>query len=802
MRDIDPGLNFPAMARKLEVNGIVQGVGFRPFIYQLAARHGLAGTVANTAAGVFIHVEGLPGALDAFREAIEREKPPLAHITGVVERPADFEGFNDFSISESREDAHRSTLISPDVSVCDDCRRELFDPSDRRFGYPFINCTNCGPRYTIIDDIPYDRPHTSMKHFAMCAPCRAEYDDPGNRRFHAQPNACADCGPHIVLYDSDRKALVPDDPISETARLLKAGHIVAIKGLGGFHLAVDAENTGAVDRLRQRKHRVEKPFALMSGDPDHIRTYAHIGPDEEALLTSPQRPIVLLKKREPNAISGAVSPGNNCFGVMLPYTPLHYLLLSNGFTALVMTSGNLSDEPIAIDNDDAFFRLAGIADYFLVHNREIYLRSDDSIVRHTAGAARFLRRSRGYVPIPVFLDGEIPPILACGAELKNTICMAKRDHAFLSQHIGDLENLRTLDFFRLTIRHMKRILDIEPEAIAHDLHPDYMSTRHALEQKGVPLIPVQHHHAHIAACMAENRIQGPVIGLSFDGTGYGTDGHIWGGEVLVADFAGFTRAGHLEYLPMPGGEAAIREPWRMAVSYLKAAYGDGFRNLDLPLFREIEPKKIDILSEMIDKRIHSPLTSSLGRLFDGVAAILGIRSRVNFEGQAAMELEMHAPDAINLLKNDGFHEYEEASGSAGNPGPISVRPIIRGVVDDMIRGMPVAEISARFHAALVRLFAHACEQIRKTEGLNRVALSGGVFQNALLLNGMIAALEQKGFDVYSHRLVPANDGGISLGQAVVAGTQLSRKSRARNTKFETNPNDRNKKGNHEGHEGP
>jgi hydrogenase maturation protein HypF len=756
---VGPGESI--VGRRLSVNGIVQGVGFRPFVFQRAQYYGLKGDVANTSSGVIIHVEGNKEKIQALIQDLTEEGPPLAHITEISTSNEPVRGYEQFTIRESKKESSRSTLISPDMAICDDCLRELFDPKDRRYHYPFINCTNCGPRYTIIDDIPYDRPKTSMKHFKMCLECQKEYDDPANRRFHAQPNACKICGPNVSLYDNRRTRVLAQDPIKRTADLLKKGYIVAIKGLGGFHLAADAENNDAVIRLRQRKHREEKPFALMSYDLDRVRRYAHIEPDEGVLLTSPQRPVVLLKKRDPNPLSHEISPRNKNFGAMLPYTPLHYLLLNHDFTALVMTSGNIREEPIAIDNDEAFERLGAIADYFLVHNRDIYLRSDDSIVRSVDEATRIIRRSRGYIPTPVFLKEEVPQVLACGAELKNTVCLTKGKNAFLSQHIGDLENLETYRFLELTVRHMKRILDIDPRLVAYDLHPDYLSTRYALEQKGIKKIAVQHHHAHIVSCMAENRLDGPVIGLSFDGTGYGTDGRIWGGEVLIVEAHRFTRAAHFAYLPMPGGAAAIKEPWRMAVSYLFNTFGKAFYDLDLPLFQGLEKEKIRVVLEMISKQVNSPQTSSLGRLFDGVAAILGIRKTVAYEGQAAMELEM----AIRKETEESYdYEWEQGKDSYQIP----VHPIVRGVVMDMENGLPVSDISSKFHTTLIRLFSDLCAHLRKETGINRVALSGGVFQNATLLAGLRKALEDKGLQVYTHRLVPTNDGGISLGQAVAA----------------------------------
>jgi hydrogenase maturation protein HypF len=755
----------PCVARRLKVNGIVQGVGFRPFVFQLAENFNLKGEVANTSSGVSIHIEGSPENVASFEKDLSAKSPPLAYIVEVSSQAEAVKNFAEFAIVKSKGQAKMSTLISPDVAVCDDCLGEMLSPDDRRYHYPFINCTNCGPRYTIIDDIPYDRPKTSMRHFKMCPRCQAEYDVPSDRRFHAQPNACADCGPHVDLFDNRRQLIGSRaDAVKKAAELLKQGQILAVKGLGGYHLAADAANPDAVQRLRRRKLREEKPLAVMSYDLEAVRRYAHLDQEEETLLNSIQRPIVLLKKKTPNAIAGEVAPRNKYFGVMLPYTPLHYLLLQQGFEALVMTSGNLSEEPIAIDNDDAFSRLAGIADYFLIHNRDIYLRSDDSIVRHAAGARRFLRRSRGYVPIPVFLRNKVPPILACGAGLKNTICVTKEDKAFLSQHIGDLENLPTYEFLKLTGAHLKRILDIEPEIITCDMHPDYLSTRYAEEQQADHMVRVQHHHAHIVSCMAEHKLEGAVIGLSFDGTGYGTDGAIWGGEILITRERDFERSGHLAYVPMPGSAAAIKEPWRMAVSYLLDAYGTDFRHLDLPVVKEIDSDKLTVIGEMIAKGINSPMTSSLGRLFDAVAAISGIRNRVNFEGQAAMELEMAAVEDA-----DGFYEYAWDTDGAYR---ILTAPIIRGVVKDVTSSRPIGEISSRFHRTLVRLFTELSVRIGKEQKLKRVVLSGGVFQNSILLTGLTRALEEKDFEVFSHQQVPTNDGGISLGQAVVAAAKM------------------------------
>lgn len=752
---------------KANIEGIVQGIGFRPFIFNLAQKLNLRGYITNTSAGVCLEVEGNSVQIELFFHEIKNNNLPLAHITRLERTTLDPCNYADFEIRQSTSETSKKALISPDICVCDDCLREMNDPADRRFRYPFINCTNCGPRYTIIDDIPYDRPFTSMKSFQMCKACLAEYTNPADRRFHAQPNACPVCGPHVALYDSGKKQIPANDAIKKTIELLKSGSVVAIKGLGGFHLAADAENLQAVKNLRQRKNREEKPLALMSLNLDAIRKYAFISEEEESLLLSIQRPIVLLKKREPNSISPDVAPGNPNFGVMLPYTPLHYLLLDSDISALVMTSANLSEEPIVIDNDDAFGRLAHIADYFLVHNRDIYLRSDDSVVRRIHGKTRINRRSRGYVPRPVFLKKDFPRILACGAELKNTICLTKNNTAFLSQHIGDLKNQESYDFFQLTVSHLQRILDIEPEVIVHDLHPDYLSTRFALEQPNIPKIGVQHHHAHIASCLAEHGIDGPVIGLSFDGTGYGSDGNIWGGEVLLADFSDFTRIGHLSYTPMPGGDKAIQQPWRMALSYLFQAYGEELWELPIPLFHHIEKDKLEIIVDMIRKGVNSPLTSSLGRLFDGVASLLDICQRASYEGQPAISLEM-AIDS-NLNEKPYPYDWQKTEGIY----QISPIPMIRGVVTDIVEKVPVSAISYKFHLTLIEIFRSLCVQLKQETGLNTVVLSGGVFQNATLLSGLSLALEKEKFAVFSHESIPTNDGGIALGQAAVAAAKIS-----------------------------
>ena len=762
-----PGTAAPPLAAKrIRVKGIVQGVGFRPYIFQLAGRSSLCGHVANTSSGVHIHVEGPAAAVDAFAARIAAGAPPLAQITAVEVHDAACEGCETFEIvASSEEEAGPSVLISPDVAVCADCLREMRTPRDRRHRYPFVNCTNCGPRYTIIAGVPYDRPKTSMAPFRMCTRCQTEYDDPADRRFHAQPNACPDCGPRVTLSTADGEAVDTEDPVGEVIARLAAGRIAAIKGLGGFHLAVDAENEAAVQRLRRRKHREEKPLALMARDVDQIRTFAHIDEEEIAVLASPQRPILLLEKRAGHTIAASVAPRNRYFGVMLPYTPLHYLLLENRFAALVMTSANLTEEPIAIANDEALTRLAGIADDFLVHDRDILLRCDDSIVRKTAGTVQFIRRSRGYVPTPVFLRQPLPPVLAVGAELKNTVCLVKEDRAFVSQHIGDLENLATYEAFQATVTHLQQVLDIRPQLIACDLHPDYLGTRYAQGQTKLPVLQVQHHHAHIVSAMAENHLDGRVIGLAFDGTGYGPDGTIWGGEVLLAETGGYERAAFLEPLAMPGAAAAIRAPWRMALSYLRQTFGEGYRDLGIDFLSAVDHGQAEVIDRMAARGVNAPLTSSMGRLFDGVAALLGLRHTVAFEGQAAMELEMCAAD--------GEEGHYEVAWQDAAPIAIPTAPIVAGVVTDLQQGKTPSHISRKFHTTLVRLFTELCGHLRRRADLDRVVLSGGVFQNALLLQELSRTLAAAGFSVYTQRLVPPNDGGIALGQAVVAGTLLS-----------------------------
>ena len=756
--------------RQVEVSGIVQGVGFRPYIYRLATERQLVGTISNTSAGVVIEIQGPAETVDDFISRLPQEPPPLSRITEIKTRDLPLNGDHEFRIVASHGEEPVRTLISPDVATCDDCLREMVDLADRRYRYPFTNCTNCGPRFTITHSIPYDRPFTSMAPFKMCPACQAEYDNPANRRFHAQPNACWDCGPQLAFWDN-YGVIDSVDPIAASIRALREGKIVAIKGLGGFHLAADATNAEAVALLRERKRRVGKPFAIMVPDLAAAERICEISSAEAEVLQSIHRPIVLLRRRATETgIEPDVAPGNNYLGVFLPYTPIHHLLLKEGkFAALVMTSGNLSEEPIAITNDEARRRLSGLADFFLVHNREILLRCDDSVVRvlsspvnSQGGTPQQLRRSRGFVPVPVFLREEVPSVLAVGGELKNTICLTEGKHAFLSQHVGDLENLESYSFFEEAISHLQKVLEIKPELVAYDLHPDYFSTKWALQRTDLPLIGVQHHHAHIAGCMADNHLDGQVIGFALDGTGYGTDGNIWGGEVLLAGYKDFERAAHFEYVPLPGGAAAIHEPWRMAVSYLAHYFGSDLKSLKLPFLREISDAKLDLVLRMIDRKINSPLTSSCGRLFDAVAAIAGIRNEVTYEAQAAIELEM----AIRGNPDEDAYRFETVQRNGAII--INSRRIFEELVEDVSRGAAASDISRKFHNGLVNIFVKIAGSLRDRTSLNRVCLSGGTFNNLYLTINLVAALTAAEFDVFTQNEVPAGDGGLSLGQAVVA----------------------------------
>ena len=790
----------------IRVEGVVQGVGFRPFVYTLATGLGLAGHVGNDTDGVFVEVEGAPAAVREFLVLLERDAPPLARIERITTAPLPPSGSASFAIAASGSAGPRRTLVSADTATCADCLRELADPADRRYRYPFINCTNCGPRFTIVRDVPYDRPLTTMAGFAMCERCAAEYRDPADRRFHAQPTCCPACGPRLALLDQAGNPLPADqagdplpadqagdplpadqagdprpadqagdprpadqagnplraEPLAGAADLLRRGRVLAVKGLGGYHLAVDAGCETAVAALRARKHREDKPFAVLAADLAAARLLAEVDEAAADLLTSASRPIVLLPRRPGAEVAQATAPGNRQLGIMLPYTPLHHLLTRALSRPMVLTSGNVSDEPIAYDDADALARLGGIADAFLTHDRAIHIRTDDSVARVFRARPMLIRRSRGYVPVPVTLDREFPrPVLACGAELKNTFCLAKQRHAFVSHHIGDLENAETLRSFTEGIEHFRRLFDLDPQVVAHDLHPEYLSTKYALDLDGIELCGVQHHHAHIASCLADNRADGPVIGVAFDGTGYGADGTIWGGEFLLADLATFERGGHLAPVPMPGGAAAVRQPWRMAAAYLDAAFS-GAPPESLSVVRRNEARWAAVVA-MGRRGINSPVTSSAGRLFDAVAALLGVRDVINYEGQAAVELEQ--------LADPGEAGSYQARIGDQTPFGISGCDLVRAAAEDTAAGIPGAIVAARFHHGVAALIEDGCLLLRERHGLATVALSGGVFQNLLLLHDTVARLEARGFRVLVHSRIPCNDGGISLGQAVIAGAR-------------------------------
>jgi len=747
--------------------GIVQGVGFRPFIYRLAVRQGLAGFVQNRPDGVLVEVEGTPPAIDSFFSSVSRELPPLANITGVASSEIAVTGDTEFKIIISNNEGQGDVHIAPDSAVCADCLKELFDPACRRFRYPFINCTNCGPRLTIINDIPYDRVHTSMACFLLCPQCRTEYENPGNRRFHAEPNACPVCGPQLELRDADGEIIPCEDPVERAIELIAAGNVLAIKGLGGFHLCVDATSDEAVKKLRSRKYREEKPLAIMVRDIEQTRLIAEINDEEKALLSSVQRPIVLLKKKKNDRISTFVAPFVSSLGIMLPYAPLHYLLLENKLLALVMTSANQVDEPICISNREAQNRLKGIADYFLVHNRDILVRCDDSIAFVTGGKPQLLRRSRGYAPRPLILKESFPAVLALGPQLKTTQCILKDNFAFLSPHIGDMETPQARDFFHESLALMKRITQSDPQIIACDYHPAYYSTRVAQELKEVRIVHVQHHHAHIVSCMAENQIDGDVIGLAMDGTGFGLDGNAWGGEFLIANLTQFQRFGHLQYFVLPGGQKAIHEPWRIGVSLLRQAYGKSWPEIASRLKLTPDQTNFELLDKIIETRLNSPISSGMGRLFDGVAAIMGLRRRVSFEGQAAMELEAKAKSAGVVLPFEILRNPDESY-------ILDVSAAIRAIVENMFSGKSIEEIASAFHSTLAAAFAAMSFEMRKLTGNNRVALSGGCFQNRVILEGTVAELKKNSFDVYYHSQIPANDGGVSLGQAVIAGSIIKK----------------------------
>ena len=746
---------------RIRVTGIVQGVGFRPFVHALATRHRLTGSVGNDMAGVHIEVQGDAGALAGFRTALTEQCPRLAMIDSVTVEEITTRAEDGFVIIDSDAVGTRRALVSPDTAPCDDCLREMSDPADRRYGYAFINCTNCGPRFTIVKDVPYDRPATTMAGFTMCDACAREYHDPADRRFHAQPTCCPACGPALRLVDA-HGADLDGDPMTRTGQLLAAGAIVAVKGLGGFHLAACAADEAAVAALRGRKHREDKPFAVMVASVEAARELCEADGAEAAALRGPARPIVLLLRRAGAPAAAAVAPGNRRLGLMLPNTPLHHLLAAAFPHPFVLTSGNISDEPIAYTDDDARERLGDIADYFLVHDRPIHMRTDDSVARVHAGRPAVLRRSRGYAPAP--LDLPLPaerPVLACGAELKNTFCLARGRHAFVSHHIGDLENYETLRSFTSGIAHFERLFGIVPELVAHDLHPEYLSTKYAHDLPGVEPIGVQHHHAHIAACLADNHTDGPVIGVALDGLGYGADGTLWGGEFLLAGLAGYERRGFFESVPMPGGARAIREPWRMAAAHLDRAF-DGTPPDDLAV-RARNAARWDQVTAIARAGVNAPETSSAGRLFDAVAAIAGVRDTINYEGQAAIELEQRA--------DPGEPGRYPAGLTDAAPYRLRCADLVRAVVEDVRAGVPADVVSARFHNGLAAAVAGMCFRLRDDTGVGTVALSGGVFQNVLLLTRVTTLLADAGLAVLTHHRVPTNDGGISLGQAAIAAAR-------------------------------
>ncbi len=752
---------------RVSVRGVVQGVGFRPFVYQLAVKHKLRGWVRNTSEDVKIEAEGEDKDIEVFLKALRKEAPPLSHIEEITVTAGTPANYERFEIRPSIAQASKYQLVSPDIGTCKQCLHEIFDPFDRRYRYPFTNCTNCGPRFTIIEDIPYDRPKTTMQGFTMCPDCKEEYENPANRRFHAQPNACPVCGPQLELTDAKGKPVDGDDIdiIRMTAELLKDGKIVAVKGLGGFLLACDATDETAVKRLRERKHRPAKPLAVMAASLSEARKHCEISEAEAKLLASPASPIVLVKWKPESNISKAAAPGLKHLGVMLPYTPLHHLLIRDAGRPLVMTSGNISEEPIAKDNDEALRRLGNIADYFLTHNRDIYARYDDSVALVEAEAPRLARRARGYAPYPVKLPYQSRQILGCGAEEKNTITLTRDNYAFVSQHIGDMENMETLEHYVNTIDLYEKLFKISPEIIAHDMHPEYLPTKYAKElaaKEKLKLVPIQHHHAHIAACMADNGMTDKVIGVALDGTGYGLDGKIWGGEFLVADFKGFTRMAHLEYLPLPGGAQAIKKPYRTAAGYL-TALGIPL-DKDLPLMEYIRDEELAIIHDQVKQNLNAPLTSSLGRLFDAAAALTGVRGTIEYEAQAAIDLESCAADAPEATKDYPFSIIEQDGTSI-----IKIDDLLAAIIKDIHDKIETAVIAARFHNTIARLIAEVCRDISARTGLKKAVLSGGVFQNRLLLRKSIPRLESAGFEVYTHHQVPCNDGGISLGQAAIAG---------------------------------
>jgi hydrogenase maturation protein HypF len=747
-----------SMAREVDVVGVVQGVGFRPFVWRLATRTGLTGRVRNRSGVVEIVVEGPHSSLEEFCVALEAEAPTLARIESVYWREVAPTGFATFEVEESVAKPGGERQISPDVATCENCLRELFDPKDRRYRYPFINCTDCGPRFTIIESLPYDRERTSMRAFPLCRACESEYRDPADRRFHAEPIACPECGPTLELVDRRGKP-VPGDPVEEAVRLLREGRIVALRGLGGFHLACDATNEKAVARLRDRKRRPDKPFAVMVAGLDEARERFDLATDEEAALASPRAPITLVKDR--GSLAPSVAPGHRRQGAMLPSTPLHHLLSRGAGLPLVMTSGNRSEEPICITNAEALERLGEIADAFLLHDREIVSRYDDSVVRVWRGGFVVMRRARSCAPNPIPLAAEVLPTLGTGAELHGAFCLAAGTKAYLSQHIGDLETEEAMSAYREALDRYRRVFGIEPELVAHDLHPDFLTTRFA-QELGLPTVGVQHHHAHVASTMAEHLIEGKVIGVAFDGFGLGSDGNAWGGEFLVCDAASAERVGHLNSVPLPGGDAAVRNPWRMALAHAEHA---GVLDKAMPLLAGHE-QEVEVVLQQIRSTGEVPMTSSVGRLFDAVAALAGLADVATYEGQPAMLLEQAAEGGATRE-----YDFEVVAGNGGIL--LDSRPIIAAVVKDLRRGRPPGEIAGRFHRTMAAATLEVCRAIRGMTGLQRVCLSGGVFNNDLLASDLVARLETVGFEAFLPRQAPVGDGGIALGQVLVANADMA-----------------------------
>jgi len=759
---------------ELTVQGIVQGVGFRPFVYRLARDFNIGGTITNTGQGVVIEAEGSAADLESFLQALTEQAPPLAHISSISARKIPVTADRQtFTILESRISCATQAMIPADIALCDACRKELLDPADRRYRYPFINCTNCGPRFTIVHTIPYDRPSTSMHAFPMCKNCQAEYDDPDNRRFHAQPNACAQCGPRISWHAATGEHLDCDDEIVAAVKALKGGHIVAIRGMGGFHIVVDAGSEPAVALLRTRKQRKSKPLAIMVADLETAGLICHLSPAAITTLTSPAHPIVLLAKKETPSLATNLAPGMGEIGIMLPYTPLHHLLFATPGCpqALVMTSGNRSGEPLCASNDEAVSRLGHIADFFLLHNREIVTRIDDSVIRIMQGRPRVLRRARGYAPNPIPLIEPLPPLLACGGGLKSTFCLVRDNMAFISQHIGDLANLESLDFYKESIYHFQKLLETRPQLVVCDLHPDYLSSRHGRElerELGLPRLLVQHHHAHAVAVMAEHGLRDKVLAIILDGNGLGPDGTIWGGEILEVTRTDFIRRGCLAPLPLPGGDAAAEQPWRMGLAALYHTFGEeGLQPSRLPaaLLGIAEEKRSAILA-MMQSGFNSPLTSSCGRLFDAIAALLGIRLDSDFEGQAAMEVEAVARQ---WQGREGHNQRPEEPVEKDGLFIINSSAFIKGMLRDLHGGKSIPELAMGFHTWLIDSLTITINRLAAAGGIRTVVLSGGCLQNRIIMEGLFDTLEQDGFQIFTGEEAPVNDGGISLGQAVIGG---------------------------------